>query len=279
MTAPSRPALRYHGGKFRMAPWIISHFPEHDCYVEPFGGGGSVLLRKPPAHLEVYNDLNGDVANFFRVLRERPADLIAAIEFTPFARAEFLAAQLPCDDPLERARRTYVWSWQGRGRAGVEEAGGWRYMSRATRATTPVDDWNNHGHLWSVVERLKRVQFECDDALRVIERFDEPQTLFYVDPPYVARTRGNRWGTSAYCYEYTDQDHRRLAEALHGVAGMVIVSGYPSALYDELYAGWRVVTRRESKDNGVRAATECLWLSPRVSAWQPSMFEIIEGVS
>lgn len=114
METVKRPALRYHGGKFRIAQWIINQFPEHLCYVEPFGGGGSVLLRKSPAKIEVYNDLNGGVVNFFRVLRERPADLIAAIELTPYSRKEFIQAQEPCDDPLERARRFYVWSWQGR---------------------------------------------------------------------------------------------------------------------------------------------------------------------
>jgi len=104
--------------------------------VEPFGGAASVLLRKAPAFLEVYNDLGNDVVNFFRILRERPSELISAIDLTPYSRSEFLQAQETCADDLERARRFYVWSWQGRGRGGVKEPGGWRFMSRNTRSQT-----------------------------------------------------------------------------------------------------------------------------------------------
>lgn len=250
-----------------MARRIIERFPPHTCYVEPFGGGGSVLLRKAPSTLEVYNDLNGDVVNFFRVLRSRPADLIAAIGLTPYSRQEFREAQnLAGVDDLERARRFFVWSWQGRGRAGVAEPGGWRFMSRMTRGTAPVGDFDNIAHLWAVVDRLKKVQIECDDALKVIARYDTPETLFYLDPPYLAATRGQRWSSGAYVLEYTDDDHCRLAERLHGLAGMAIVSGYPSALYEGLYAGWACVQWRGIKDNGAKETVECLWLSPNIKS-------------
>ena len=264
--APSRPALRYHGGKFKMSSWIIDHFPEHVCYCEPFGGGASVLLRKPPAVLEVYNDINSLVVNFFCVLRERPAELIAAIDLTPYSREEFRLSQQPCDDPLELARRFYVWSWQGRGRAGVQEPGGWRFMSRGSRIPTPVGDWNNYDHLWAVARRMKQVQIEHDDALKVIRRFDGAGTLFYVDPPYLQGTRGDRWDNSAYKFEYTDDQHKELATALLSINGMIVLSGYPNNLYDELLDGWHTVERRQAKDNGAKAATEVLWLSPRT--WQ-----------
>lgn len=258
----NRPALRYHGGKWRLAPWIISHFPPHVCYVEPFGGGASVLLRKPPSSIEVYNDAGSDVVNFFRVLRERPDELVKAIDLTPYSRAEYLGAQEPCDDPLERARRFYTWSWQGRGRAGVKEPGGWRFMVRNLRGRTPVEDWNNHHHLWDVAQRLKEVQFEQGDALTVIGRYDDPGTLFYVDPPYVQSTRGRRWTGTAYTHDYTDDDHRELAKALHNIEGMAIVSGYPSGLYEELYGGWARVTTEALTDAKTRE-TERLWISPR----------------
>lgn len=262
MTAPTRPALRYHGGKWRLAPFILKHFPPHVCYVEPFGGAASVLLRKAPAFLEVYNDLGNDVVNFFRILRERPSELISAIDLTPYSRSEFLQAQETCADDLERARRFYVWSWQGRGRGGVKEPGGWRFMSRNTRSQTPVDDWNNHNHLWAVAERLKKVQVESGDAVTIIKRYDEPTTLFYVDPPYVQDTRGRRWARSAYVHEYTDDQHRHLASVLRTARGMVVISGYPSPLYEGLYGDWRKVQRKASKDNGAKSAIECLWLSP-----------------
>lgn len=261
-----RPALRYHGGKWRLASWILSCFPPHVCYVEPFGGGGSVLLQKQPSFVEVYNDLSGDVVNFFRVLRERGDELRRAIELTPYARAEFLAAQEPTDDPLEAARRFYVWSWQGRGRAGVQEPGGWRFIATAARGTTVTGDWNNTAHLAEIVSRLKLVQIECGEAETVIQRYDTPDTLFYVDPPYVASTRGARWGNSAYTHEMTDDDHERLAGLLHTVRGMVILSGYPSDLYNRLYADWRAIHRRQATDNGTKEAVEVLWLSPALVA-------------
>lgn len=264
-----RPALRYHGGKWKLAPWIIQHFPPHVSYVEPFGGGASVLLRKAPSIIETYNDLNGDVVNFFKVLREQPADLIAAIDLTPYGRQEYLNAQKESDDPIERARRFFVWSWQGRGRGGVDEIGGWRFMSRDTRAKTPVDDFNNIDHLWSVVRRLKQVQFDHDDALKVVARFDGPNTLFYLDPPYVQSSRGPRWRSAAYAFEYDDHQHRELARVIHSIQGMAIISGYPSKLYDELYQDWNCVTRASSKDNGIRETTECLWLNPLTWAVQP----------
>jgi DNA adenine methylase len=283
--APARPALRYFGGKWKIARWIVSHFPGHTCYVEPFGGAASVLLHKIPSFIEVYNDLNGGVVNFFRVLRERPAELLAAIDLTPYSRAEFLQAQEPCDDPVERARRFYVWAWQGRGRAGVREPGGWRFMKRATRSQTPVDDWNNHRHLWGVVRRLKEVQIEQDDALSVVQRYDAPQTLFYLDPPYLQDTRSGRWGNGAYAFEYERIDHCRLAEALRDIEGMAIVSGYPSDLYDDLYAGWGRVTRLAPKSGGRKGgmtAVECLWLSPNAMRGREAqlglMLEEGEGV-
>lgn len=260
----ARPALRYHGGKWKLAKWIISYFPQHDSYIEPFGGAMSVLLRKPPAKIETYNDLNEDVVNFFKVLRERPQELIRAIELTPYSRTEYALAQQPSDDPLEHARQTFIWSWQGRGRPGLSEPGGWRFMSRDTRGQTPTDDWNNIDHLWKIVERLKHVQIESDDALRVIRRFDDPRALFYVDPPYLSKTRSNRWGTSAYRYEYSDEQHIELNRLLMQVQATVIISGYPSELYDSLYTGWQRVEREGQVDrgsNGKRKTTEVLWIN------------------
>jgi DNA adenine methylase len=258
----SRPALRYHGGKWKLAPWIISHFPPHKIYVEPFGGGGSVLIRKHPSFIEVYNDINGLAVNFFRVLRERPNELIRAIELTPYSRQEFLESQMPSDDPIESARRFYIWSWQGRGRAGVKEPGGWRFMSRDTRGTTPANDWTNNYHLWSIVTRLKNVQIENADVLAIVDRYDGPKALFYIDPPYVHKTRGDRWAQTAYAFEYTDDEHRELAKRLHRIRGSAIMSGYPSELYDELYKDWRMVSRSGQRDNTQRPETiECLWMN------------------
>jgi DNA adenine methylase len=264
----SRAALRYYGGKWRLAPWIVAHLPDHTCYVEPFGGAASVLLRKPPTRYEVYNDLDGDVVGFFRVLRERPEKLIDAVRRTPFARAEIDLACTPASPDLnevERARRVYVRSWQGRHGLPARGRMGWRFERSATRSRTTVDDWRNIAHLWAVADRLGRVQLECDDALRVIERFEGPDALFYIDPPYPASTRGMRWARHAYAHELTDDGHRRLAGVLRALRGMAIVSGCPCPLYRELYGDWPVVTR-QARTHGGRVATEALWLSPRAAA-------------
>ena len=262
----TRPALRYFGGKWQIGKWIIGHFPAHTTYCEPFGGGASVLLRKMPAKIEVYNDLNGLVVNFFRVLREQPAELVRALELTPYARTEYILSQQPIDDPLENARRFYVWCWQGRGRGGVVESGGWRFMKSDSRGQTPCDDWVKVEHLYEVAKRLRNVQIESIDAMRCIDLYDTPDTLFYIDPPYLPDTRSIRWGGSSYLHEYTEQDHGRLAEKLHTIKGMAIVSGYPSEMYDELFRGWRIADKESRKDTAAAVrvkTTERLWISPR----------------
>ena len=245
----------------------MDHLPPHVCYVEPFGGAASVLLRKPLAPYEVYNDLDGDVVGFFRVLRERPDDLLRAITLTPFARAEADLACAPAPpglDEVERARRVYVRSWQGRHGLPGRGRMGWRFERAASRSRTAVEDWRDVKHLVAVVARLRRVQLECDEALRVIARFDDAGTLFYIDPPYPASTRCARWARHAYAHELSDDDHRRLADALHGLRGMAVVSGYPCPLSRKLYGGWPAVARL-ARTHGPRVATEVLWLSPRAA--------------
>ena len=273
---PSRPALRYYGGKWRIAPWILSHFPKHVCYVEPFGGGASVLLQKEPSRIEVYNDLDGEVVAFFRVLRERPQDLIRAIKLTPYSREEYKAAWEPATDELERARRLYVRSRQGRGGCTREAFTGWRFQRTDNRGKSLTGDWLTVAHLEDACKRFLEVQIENDDALKVIERYDTPQTLFYVDPPYVTDTRYET-ARREYRHEMSDDDHRALAAGLQKIKGMVIVSGYPSELYQELYAGWRRVEMVTHTDSAT-AATECLWLSPSADARASSLRLPIGGV-
>lgn len=260
----SRPAVRYPGGKWRLASWIMSHFPSHDCYVEPFAGAASVLLQKPPVPYEVYNDLDGMVVNFFRVLRERPDELIRAIELTPWSREEFELAARPSEDPLDQARRFYVRCYQGHSGGGnAKWRVGWRYQRRVSSNKPAVLTWCETDHLWSIVARLKRVQIEHDEAANVIRHFDSPATLFYVDPPYAHSTR-SKWKGVMYQHEMSDEDHRSLAELLRSVSGLVAVSGYPSALYDDLYAGWQKA-QTTAVTNFSTVKTECLWLSPRTA--------------
>lgn len=257
----TRPALRWLGGKWRVAEWIIATFPPHVCYVEPFGGAMNVLLQKPLSALEVYNDLDREVVGFFKVLRSRTNDLIRAIQLTPFCRDELEEAFEPTDDPLEAARRFYVRCWQAFSPgSGYDANPSWRAQSDWARGKSVTDEWNQIEHLTAIVERIKRVQIENRPAEEVIRRFDTPKTLFYVDPPYVAtsRTMGTQ---SKYRHEMGEAEHRRLAELLRSVQGMVILSGYQSTLYADLYKDWQRISK-STTTNGNNQATEYLWLSP-----------------
>lgn len=201
------------------------------------------------------------MVNFFRVLRDRPGELIRAIELTPYSREEQRLSFEPAEDDLERARRLYVRSWQSHGGGRTQWRTGWRYEKSDSRGTRCRRDWNKTDYLNAVVARLKNVQIENDDAFDVIKRFDTPKTLFYLDPPYLPSTRSIRWRKKAYQFEMTEEEHIELSELLHTVKGMVILSGKPSALYDELYPDWQTAQRETTTDFQSRT-TECLWISP-----------------
>jgi DNA adenine methylase len=270
VSGPSRPVLRYHGGKFRLAEWIVAHFPAHQTYVEPFAGAASVLLAKERSHGEVYNDLDGEVVNLFRLLQDErtAAELCRRVYLTPFSREEFRAAyELPVDQ-IDRARKMIVRAYMGFGSASMTRMHVTGFRANANRSgTTPAQDWASWPHhIRDFTERLRGVVIECKDARAVMLQHDGPATLHYVDPPYVQSTRSslrNRNGNRGHYYrhEMDDADHRRLAEVLRSLSGMVILSGYACPLYDELYGDWQ---RRECDTiaDGARPRTEVIWLNP-----------------
>lgn len=259
-----RPLIRYHGGKWRLAPWIIQHLPPHRCYVEPFGGGASVLLRKLRSYAEVYNDLDGEIVNLFRVARDDGERLARACELTPFARVEFDGAYDPADDPLEQARRTVFRSFSGFGSAAVTgQSSGFRSNSNRS-GTTPAHDWMNYPDcLRQLIQRLRGVVVENRDAIECMTRHDGPDTLHYVDPPYVHSTRSFRARAHSYRHELNDEQHKTLASALHQLKGPVVVSGYRCDLYDNLFDGWTRIDGLAHAD-GARPRVESLWLSPNI---------------
>lgn len=278
---PKRPLIRYHGGKWRLAPWIISYFPEHRTYVEPFGGGGSVLLRKERSYAEVYNDLDGEVVGLFRVARERGDELRELLRLTPFARAEFEQAWQPSDDELEQARRTIIRSFMGFGSAAVTLARAPKHGARGGLArtglransnrsgTTPAHDWANYPDCMdALIDRLQGVVIENRDAMKVMAHHDTEQTLHYVYPPYVSATRDKG---SDYRHEMSDDDHRELAAFLKTLKGMVVLSGYHSELYDELYGEW-VWTDRVAFADGANKRTEVLWFNRDFERGQERLF-------
>jgi DNA adenine methylase len=270
-SAPSRPLLRYFGGKWRMAGRIIEHMPKHEIYVEPFGGGASVLFNKPRSYAEVYNDLDGEIVNLFCVVRDYGAELIRRCELTPYARPVFDESFRAADDPIEQARRTLVRSFMGFGgnltrpnRDQTPQRTGFRNYSGLNRGSTPARNWREFpAGLPALIERLRGVIIEQRDALLLIPEHDSDQTLFYVDPPYVHSTRGATSGGSirGYRFEMTDDQHRALAAQLRALAGMVMLSGYHSELYDELFGDWARVEFPALAD-GARKRTEVLWFNP-----------------
>jgi len=261
VSAPTRPIVRYHGGKWRIAPWIISYFPSHRTYLEPYGGGASVLLRKPRAYCEVYNDLSREMVNLFRMARNHGPELRHLIELTPFAREEFVDSYEPVEDPLEQARRTMIRCGMGVGSTATNARHRTGFRGSATRrGTHPGTDWASLGdNLAAVIERLQGVVIENRPALDVIRYYDSPLTLHYIDPPYVCETRTWQSEKGHYEHDMTDEDHIALATVLHNVQGAVIVSGYSCELYQELYRGWERA-EREALTDGRTHRTEVLWM-------------------
>lgn len=240
-----KPPAPYYGGKTRLAPWIVSLMNPHQRYIEPFAGTASVLLAKPPSRFEVINDLDGDVVTFFRVLRDHPEDLERACRLTPYARDEFnlcreREGREDLDD-VERARRWWVRVMQGFNNAPGDWCSGW---SISARRGTPESRsaMNTVARFEQIAERIRRVAIENQPAIAVIEKFDDEDAVIYCDPPYLGDTRtgrSRRKKVMDYAHDMlTEAEHRELAGTLRAAAGHVLLSGYPSELYDELYAGW-----------------------------------------
>lgn len=262
-----RPVLRYFGGKWVIAPWIIEHFPPHSIYCEPFGGAASVLLRKPydPKVREFYNDLDERVHNIFRVLREQPDALYEALRLTTYSKSNYQAA---VDDPdsggdVERARKALIRSFMSVAPFNcTKTTPGFRMQNvniSHPNFRMPSDEWDTwREHIPHLVERLRRVFFFKKDALEVIRQCDSTNSLFYVDPPYIQASRA--YGNALqYRHDYTDADHERLLDELMKVKGMVVLSGYDTPLYESL--GWERRVRSVRKTNG-HTAEEALWLNP-----------------
>jgi DNA adenine methylase len=274
MNAITRPPVRWHGGKFLISRNIIPFLPAHRIYTEVFGGGAGVLLHKARSHAEIYNDLDDDIVGLFRVLQD-PAQscrLIGLLRLTPFARREFEIAYDWSDDPVERARRLVIRSFMGFGsnahsatQRGHQSTG---FRSNSNRSgTTPARDWQNLPDAYgAIIDRMRGVVIEHRDALIVLMRHDGPQSLHYVDPPYVHDTRSMfKGGKSAYKHEMDRDAHIKLLETLRALTGMVVLSGYAHPLYEEALHGWRREEFAAFAD-GARVRTEVLWINPQACA-------------
>lgn len=286
-----KPPFAYFGGKSTLAPWIVSMFPSHRVYVEPFAGSGAVLFAKPRSTHELLNDVDGNIVHFFRVLRDRPDDLEVACRATPYARDEYYACAESAEalDEIERARRWWVLINQSFGKTAHGNTGWSVSIKRGSNEARSV--WNRLGRFAAVADRLAGVTIENRDALEVVERFDDPDGVIYCDPPYLGSTRTSqrdgRRPAGDYVHEFhTDDQHRQLARILGAAQATVFVSGYHSPLYDEIYDGWHATSRRvlRRSSNGRSSvnnhATEVLWSNrPVVDRLNLSDDDQLEDVS
>ncbi len=259
-------AFGWYGGKYSHLDWLLPLLPKAKHYCEPFGGSAAVLLNRDPSLIETYNDVDGEVANFFRVLRDHKDELIEKIGLTPFSREEFEKAiknkRMGLDD-IERARRFFILARQVRtGLAQKASNGRWAHCKLTSRAgmAGAVSRWlGSVESLPEIAERLLRVQIENAPAIDVIKRYDSKETLFYCDPPYPHESRGDK---NAYAYEMTDDEHRDLSDVLHSVEGKVALSSYHCDLMDELYQDWKYIDAPEKKCHSVKKfRTEVLWIN------------------
>lgn len=259
-------AFGWYGGKYSHLDWLLPLLPRTIHYCEPFGGSAALLINREPSPVETYNDLDGEVVNFFHVLREQKEALIEAIGLTPFSRAEFEAA---INEPtaklanLERARRFYIRARQVRtGLAQKASAGRWAHCVLTSRAgmAGAVSRWLGAVEdLPFIAQRLLRVQIEHAPAIDVIQRYDSEEILYYCDPPYPHSTRGD---ANAYAYEMTDDQHRELAGVLRNVKGKVALSGYQCDLMEELYGDWQRIEAEERITHSVKSPRqEVLWMN------------------
>lgn len=259
-------AFGWYGGKYSHLDWLLPLLPKTTHFCEPFGGSAAVLINREPSPVETYNDIHGELVNFFRVLREQKDALVEAIGLTPFSREEFeLALSKPEGNitDLERARRFYILARQVRtGLAQKASSGRWAHCKLTSRAgmAGAVSRWLGAVEaLPLIAQRLLRVQIENEPAIKVIERYDSEETLFYCDPPYAHDSRGDK---NAYAYEMSNEQHRELAEVLKKVKGKVALSGYNGALMSELYGDWTKIEDKEKIVHSVKTMRqEVLWIN------------------
>lgn len=250
-----QPVMRFPGSKFRLADWITEHLPPHQLYLEPFAGSLTVLMAKRRSPVEIVNDLDSRIVNFWRVLRDDSATLAEKIALTPWSREEYSFSKEPTDDPIEAARRFVVTCWQSRGMT-VEGNAGWRLDTRANNCTAMV--WERlPERIRLVARRLFGVQVEHGPALSIIERHQGTGVCLYCDPPYRLDTRTR----ALYRHELDDADHEALLEALQGHSGAVLLSSYPDPLYEARLADWQLL-KAPANDQAHNEKEEWLWMNP-----------------
>lgn len=254
----------YLGSKYSILPWLLPLLPETKSFVEVFGGSMVVTMNRKPSPIETYNDINGEVVNFFRMLREKPEELITALYLTPHSRKEYESAWMdPADTPLEQARKFFVRLRQSFLATGSQNRQkGWESSIRESRCKISEavnKNLNSVENLWKVVRRIKEVQIECRPWQKIMEFYDTPETLLYLDPPY---DREKRSGGSDYKHDFTEKDHIELHDIAIKCKSRVAVSGYDSDFMKELWSDYFYIPGPARKNNrSNRQVRESLWTS------------------
>lgn len=247
--------LKYPGAKTRLAPWLLSFVPEHNVYLEPFFGSGALFFNKQPSKIETINDIDGEVCNLFRVIRQQAEELAKLVEMTPYSREEYERAFIvqESDDEVEKARKFLTRCWQGMGSSNVYK-NGFRSSQQSGSPRTTKHWAEVPDRILQAAERLKMAQIESLDAVELMGRYDTPDVFIYLDPPYLP---GIRKGY-LYKHEMKEEDHRRLLLAAVKHPGKILISGYDSALYNEILNGWNK-EKREAQAEGGAKRIETVW--------------------
>jgi len=258
-----RSLFPWYGGKHRLAEWIIAHFPPHDCYVEVFGGAASVLFAKPPSKVEIYNDIDSGLVNFFRCLRDpdKCKRMVDWLRKTPCSRELYYESMKLAQDPsVDDITRAAAWFYIARLSFAGRWGEGWRFSTTKNEAATYADSIDD---LTSFQKRIERVSIDHLDFRECIKRYDGPRTLFYCDPPYHPATRLPKH----YKCDLTAADHDDLVDLLLKIQGKAVLSGYPCDPYCQLEdAGWQRLERKTfaqaqlCKNKPRSPRTECLWI-------------------
>ena len=264
-----RPPVKYHGGKYYLCKWIIEQFPEHETYVEPFGGAASVLLNKPRCKHEVYNDLEYSISNMMRMLRDEPEAMERELRKMSYEKELYLKLKktyrsddFDCLTPLQQAVITY--SVRRMSRGGLCGTFSWSKRISGDNVPAEVHAWlTSLDQLSLVSDRLQGVEIRNDDASEVMKEFDSHKTLHYLDPPYPKETRVFK---TAYLEEMTIEDHRRIAQTALSLDGTVAISSYPSKLYEGLFGAWerleKPIANHSSHEKKKETKTEVVWVKP-----------------
>lgn len=251
----SRPLINYFGGKWRIAPWIISNLPEHKIYVEPFGGSISLLLRKNRSKREIINDVDNELCNLYQVARDNGLLLLEKLKLTPHSRQEYKLSMLRSDDKIEQARRTIVRCYFGIGDSFLWNHNAFRTSSTAN--TCVAKSWSNYHLAFNkITERLSGVTIENLSYEKLFEKYDGKEVLWYLDPPYIPSSRSRNHN---YREDWSEMHHIKFAGEIKRLKGKVVLSGYNSDLYDIEFSSWKK-TEKESLTNGAQKRKECLWV-------------------